>query len=219
MKSIHLFLASTRRFAAWSGVVAALWIMAGDVLAATVTGSWDTTALTRIAIKQLGYSTPPQNSADIADGTYVFEAGGNFTAGDIQGTWGQNKAKYTVRPYSDVLSSTYRSLLVSNGVQVNDVRVLSSKVSGLQLEKPVDQTVDYSLWGDESYVYRLDIGSGNTRQILKVTMTVRVAGYPTPATPPAGLSAAQPAPKRPSPLELAAAAVRQFHENAGVASP
>ena len=202
-----------------AGLLASLAVSAADM-----TGSWDTTALTRISVKQLGYSTPPSNSADIADGTYIFKTGNVFSARNIPGTWTQTGARYTVWPDRPSLEDSYRTALETSGgpddppVIVNGLRLQSTKFGGQQLATSTDpQNASYSLWGNESYVYWLDIGEGSTRQQLRVTMTVRVAGVPTPSL--AGLTARPLSERAINPAKLAAAAVKRYLASSNGANP
>jgi hypothetical protein len=172
---------------------------------AQVTGDWETTALTRVDIAAIqAPGLTPQRTVDIADGEYRFEVDGGFAAGDIQGSWTQKNAKYSVAPNRTALENQFR-LNIENAppadgdppVVVNDLRLLSVKFAGAQL--------DNGIWGDESYVYRLDVNRGERRQIVRVSMTVRVAGNPASAA--LFRSAGEDAPPRKTVLEIAAAAV------------
>lgn len=170
------------------------------------TGDWETTALTRIDI--VAIQAPgliPRHTVDITDGNYRFAVDGSFSAGDIQGVWTQKGAKYLVAPNRVALQNQFR-LNIENTppaegeepVTVNDVRLLDVKFTGVQL--------DNGIWGDELYTYKLDVNQGERRQILRLSMTVHVAGFPaaSAASARSGRVAAVPGGTA---LEIAAAAV------------
>jgi hypothetical protein len=154
------------------------------LVCAQVTGVWNTTALTRLdvtAIKAPGLKA--EHTVDIADSTYSYRIDGSFVAGDITGSWIQNKLQYTIKVNKLILENVYRQMLeapASNGkpsdLFVNSVKLVNSKLLGTQL--------DNGILGTESYEYHLDLTSKNTgrREVIKVKQTVQLAGQPPKAT-------------------------------------
>ena len=138
---------------------------------ADVSGTWETTGLTRIVVSSPAFpQSQPERTVDIADGSYVFDAAKSFSAGDIIGTWRQRSGAYTVFPDRAALEDAYRQALLASKDPpvVNKVRLVQTRIAGSEL--------DNGIWGTETYVYKLDLGEGTQRQLLRVAMTVRVAG-------------------------------------------
>lgn len=152
-----------------------------SVTQAQVNGVWDTTALTRIditAIKAPGLI--PEHSIEIADGHYDFGDDGRFSAGDIDGFWRQKQRQYSVAIDRLALERLFREALEQTpGLIVNQVKLLKGKIAGTQL--------DNGIWGSESYEYRLDTAHEGHREIIRLIMTVNLAGH---AQPPASTQSA-----------------------------
>lgn len=182
----------------------ALIALLSEPLPADVSGTWNTTGLTRIVISSLTYpETQPERTVEIGDGTYIFGPINEFSAADIFGKWKQRRGDYTVRPNRAVLEATYIQALQNSPDPpvINDVTLVRSSIIGSQL--------DDGIWGTENYVYRLDLGEGLERQVLRVGMTVRVAGHPSTTA-----LTATAIPERTRNLaDVAAAAVMRYRSN------
>lgn len=171
---------------------------------ADVSGTWSTTGLTRIVVSSISFpDSQPERTVDIADGSYNFSAERSFTAGDVDGSWRQRNGAYTIKPNRVALEEAYRQALLTsdNPPVVNQVRLIRTQFTGSEL--------DNGIWGTETYTYRLDLGEGLQRQLLRVVMTVRVAGKrPNP-----GIAAeANDIPAR-SLLDVAAGAALKYQQN------
>jgi hypothetical protein len=139
---------------------------------ADVTGGWDTTALTRIDVTPIkAPGLQPEHRVEINDGSYTFDADFGFSAGDIQGRWQQRKSKYTVNVNRANLESQFRKSLEENspGIIVT-VKLLKSSLTGNQL--------DDGIWGTEKYEYKVDSTLDGVRDVIRLVMTVQVAGHP-----------------------------------------
>jgi hypothetical protein len=139
---------------------------------ADVTGGWDTTALTRIDVTPIkAPGLQPEHRVEIYDGSYTFDADFGFSAGDIQGRWQQRKTKYTVNVNRANLESQFRESLEENspGIDVK-VKLLKITLTGNQL--------DDGIWGTEKYEYRVDSTLDGFRDVIRIVMTVQVAGHP-----------------------------------------
>jgi hypothetical protein len=181
-----------------------LSVFSSAPLRADVSGTWNTTGLTRIVVSSISFpETAPERTVEIGDGRYVFGAEREFTAGDIAGSWKQRSGRFTVRPNRAVLEAAYIQALLDseNPPFINSVRLVRGEIAGSEL--------DNGIWGTETYVYRLDLGEDQERQVLRVAMTVRVAGQPPN---PAATAQAAIEPSR-SLAELAAAAVLRYRLN------
>ncbi|KJV07226.1 hypothetical protein [Methylocucumis oryzae] len=172
---------------------------------ARVQGQWDTTTLSRIDVTAINAPhLTPEHYVDIADGTYHFWSNAQFTAGEIKGRWQESNNKYSVTVNKSWLEQQFINRLESNpGVFVNEVTLLQSSFSG--------NVLDNGLWGNENYVYRVDTTKNNRREIVKVAMTVRVAGFAVQAFK--ANQREQPGNPMLSSLDLAVNAVmRHWHE-------
>ncbi len=151
---------------------------------ARVTGIWDTTGLTRIDIVAInGPGVRPEHTVEIADGSYTFGKRGNFRAGDISGLWQQQKTQYTVRVNRLALENKFRKGLEQTpGLIVNQVKLLKSRLSGNQL--------DNGIWGSERYEYSIDTSMEGRREVIRLVMTVNIAGHARPKTLPQATSQA-----------------------------
>ncbi len=139
---------------------------------ADVTGGWDTTALTRIDVTPIkAPGLQPEHRVEIYDGSYTFDGDFGFSAGDIQGRWQQRKTKYTVNVNRANLESQFRESLEENspGIDVK-VKLLKITLTGNQL--------DDGIWGTEKYEYRVDSTLDGFRDVIRIVMTVQVAGHP-----------------------------------------
>lgn len=135
-----------------------------------VDGAWSATGLTRIDIVVLnGQGRETETTMAISTGDYRFNAGGQFMAGDIRGAWTEKWDKYFIDPDYDSLADTYARSLESKGIAVNGVRVLSSRMSGAHYGN--------GILGSEAHRYRIDVGTGAGRLVMKVSMSVDIGAY------------------------------------------
>jgi hypothetical protein len=171
---------------------------------ADVSGVWNTTGLTRVVVSSIFFPAgKPERTVDIADGSYTFGAERSFAAGDITGSWKQRNGVYTVKPDRSVLEEAYKQALLNSNTPpvINGIRLIRTQFSGSEL--------DNGIWGTETYTYRLDLGEGSERQLLKVVMSVKVAGLrPAPGLAADAIDAQ---PKRS--VEIAAEAVLKYRQN------
>lgn len=140
---------------------------------ADVTGVWDTTALTRIDVTPIrAPGLQPGHRVKIYDGNYTFDADTGFNADDIHGTWKQSKKQYTVKINRANLESQFRSSLEENspGIFIRELRLVKSSLTGYQL--------DDGIWGTEKYEYKVDSTLDGFRDVIRLVMTVQVAGHP-----------------------------------------
>lgn len=138
---------------------------------ARVTGVWDTTGLTRIDIAPINApGLRPEHIVEIADGSYTFGKQGAFRAGDISGRWQQRKTQYTIRVNRLALENQFREGLEQTpGLIVNRVKLLKSNLSGNEL--------DNGIWGSERYEYSIDTSMEGHREVIRLVMTVNIAGH------------------------------------------
>lgn len=138
---------------------------------ARVTGVWDTTGLTRIDIAPINApGLRPEHIVEIADGSYTFGKQGGFRAGDISGRWQQRKTQYTIRVNRLALENQFREGLEQTpGLIVNRVKLLKSNLSGNEL--------DNGIWGSERYEYSIDTSMEGRREVIRLVMTVNIAGH------------------------------------------
>jgi hypothetical protein len=167
-----------------------------------VDGVWSATGLARIDIAVInGKGVESETTMAISTGDYQFNAGGDFAAGDIRGSWKETWNKYVISPDYASLAETYARSLESKGIIVNDVRVLSSRMSGAHYGN--------GILGNEAHRYRIDIGSGAGRLVMKVSMNVEIGAYePQAETSLRGIAPTDNLPAR-SVEDLAAEAVLQ----------
>lgn len=172
-----------------------LWLLPG-ISQARITGIWNTTALTRVDITAIrAPGLIPEHTVDIADGSYEFGNYGDFNAGDISGFWQQKRNQYSIAVNRYALEDQFRtSLEQTPGLIVNQVKLLKIKLTGNEL--------DDGIWGSESYEYRIDTSQEGHREIIRLVMTVNVAGHRQPETP-----AATAVNKSPTQAAIAAAQV------------
>ena len=140
---------------------------------ADVTGGWDTTALTRIDVTPIkAPGLQPAHKVEIYDGSYNFDGDFGFSAGDIQGRWQQRKTKYSVNVNRANLESQFRASLEqsSSGIFINELKLVKSSLTGNEL--------DDGIWGTEKYEYKVDSTLGSVRDVIRIVMTVQVAGHP-----------------------------------------
>lgn len=145
-----------------------VWLLPG-LANAQVTGVWDTTTLSRLDITAIrAPGLVPSYSVEIADGNYQFNASGSFVAGDVTGTWKQTRKQYKVRVNRFGLENQFRQLLESKGMAVQQIKLVKAKFEGLQM--------DNGVWGIESYEYQTTISLNAQKLVLRVVLTVNVAG-------------------------------------------
>jgi hypothetical protein len=145
-----------------------------SLVQAQVKGLWDTTALTKIDVTAINApKLVPEHNASITDGSYLFKANGGFVAGEIKGTWKAAKNQYNVNVDVPFLENSFRAKLEKTpGIVVNDVVLQKRIFKGIEL--------DSGNWGDEYYDYKLDNTKNGRREVVKETITVRVAGFLRP---------------------------------------
>jgi len=162
----------TRFCAVLSACVYGLALLYSGMVQARVTGNWNTTALTRIDVTAIDApGLTPTHVVEIADGGYRFKTTGGFVAGEIKGSWQEIDNQYTVTVYRAYLEEQFRLKLEKiPGMIVNDIDLVKSSFQGSEL--------DQGIWGNESYIYNIDTTKNGRRETVKVSMTVRVAGYP-----------------------------------------
>jgi hypothetical protein len=138
-----------------------------------VTGRWDTTALTRIDVTPIkAPGLRPEHRVEIYDGSYTFDGDFGFSAGDIQGRWQQRKSKYTVDVNRANLESQFRKSLEENspGIYIKELKLVKRSLTGNQL--------DDGIWGTEKFEYKIDSTLDGFRDVIRLVMTVQVAGHP-----------------------------------------
>ncbi len=172
-----------------------------SMVQAQVTGVWDTTGLTRIDIAAINApDVRPEHTVEIADGSYTFGKRGGFRAGDISGMWQEQKTQYTVRVNRLALENQFREGLEQTpGLIVNQIKLLKSKLSGNEL--------DNGIWGSESYEYSIDTSMEGRREVIRLVMTVNIAGHARSKTRPQATNQAAIA----GPAAIAASPVRNSH--------
>lgn len=140
---------------------------------ADVTGVWDTTALIRTDVTPIkAPGLQPEHRVEIYDGNYTFDADTGFNADDIHGSWKQVKKKYTVKVNRANLESQFRSSLEESSpdIFIKELRLVKSSLSGYQL--------DDGIWGTEKFEYKIDSTLDGYRDVIRLVMTVQVAGHP-----------------------------------------
>lgn len=156
----------------WILAIAIAGLLPGMAMA-EVAGVWDTTALTRIDVTPIkAPGLIPEHSVEISEGNYNFNAGNSFNAADINGTWKQRKNQYTVTVNRSELESQFRTSLQTNdpNILINQLKLVKSSFSGYEL--------DNGIWGSERFEYKIDTTLDGYRDVIRLVMTVQVAGYP-----------------------------------------